>query len=434
MKKCMGFACLLLVTLFMFSLDVTLSKVADAKAETTQTAEVSVGFTGESETLESLRQLMERQKSLQFNLTNEMHKTPDPIELLATVRTFGSNGNDRLNDAIMLSDGGFLLVGSTETVDYSVPMQTSKVQYAWVLRFSSEGELLWDVPYRNKESSGSFSTAFEKSDGTIILHYINILFNMRTHSLITMSAQGEILSEMPMSSRVYNIYRTIDGLIGDSGTGLTRYNENLETIYEIDNENLQMLVFGTEDGTHFSGYTLEEGNSLGNAIAFKLDDTGHVVYEVLAQENAQFEKHTVTQDGAFIGTGFMDNASGMESGLGVYIEPDGTVRYVKEYPVDGQYFFLSSAMPVDEGVLYVGGSNGGDRITIILADHDGQEIQRFYINLGSKYRLTSSPIRWLYARNQLYLVSDLVFYRSLLEMEDSDLYLIPVNIPKLAQE
>lgn len=486
MKKCMGFACLFLVTLLMFSLEVgaapilydsanlfgnqviedqsnaltdngftfqastkDVNTIMDTSSDETEAADteaesmddalqtpgvVAADLIGKSETLENLRQLMTRQKAQPLHLTNDMQQTAEPIELSATIRTFGGNGNDWLQDVIMLADGGYLLVGTMEIVDYSVPMQAVRVQSAWAARFSAEGELLWDVPYRNKESNGAFSTAIEKSDGTIMLHYINSLFNMRTHSLIIISAEGEVLSELPMSSRVYNIYRTSDGLIGDSGSGLTRYDENLATLYEVVNENLQNIEFMTEDGTYFSGYTLMEGDVLGDAVVFKLDAEGGLVYELLVQENARFEKHTITQDGAFIGAGYMDNGHGMESGMGVYIEPDGTVRYMQEYPMDGQYFFLSDAMPVEEGVLFVGGSNGGNRITIILADSEGAEVQRFFIDLGSKYSLTASPIMWLATKDQLYLVGDLVYYRSLLALEDTELFLIPVNIPSIARD
>lgn len=485
MKKCVCLVVVTLMIMFMFSLEVGASNVpynnanplvtkdiqekvpiltngsspfqtsandgllTGAQVQTTEKADTEVDTeTGEetgkeatqtipsilsdkNNTLESVRLLLEetREKTLTASYAGSANAPLKEIQIPAQIRTQGENGNERLLDAMVLSNGDFLLVGTTEIQENTMAGSGSLVQVAWVLRFSRNGELLWELTYHNKESSGFFTTAQELSDGSILLHYVNNLFNMRSHFLITVSADGEVINEASMSSRVFSVCHTGDGIIVDSGAGLTRYDENLEVVYEMEDSRLESIIFSTTDGIYFSGYTLEEGNTLGDAVAFQMSDEGEIVWEVVAQSNAQFERSAIAENGDFIGSGFMENDEGTESGMAVYIEADGTVRYAKEYGANGRYFFLSDVLPVEGGALLVGGSNGGNIITVILVDDQGEEIQRFFIELGKKYALTSSAIIWIATGDQIYLVGDLIHYRSLLQPEDTDLFVIPVNIP-----
>lgn len=347
-----------------------------------------------------------------------------PID--AEVQTFGGRGNERLIDVISLSDGGFLLTGNTDIENTNESGQT---QAAWALRFSQKGEKLWEYKHQNKESIGYFGMAKENPDGTILLHYVNILFNLRTHSLITLSGDGDLLSDSPMSSLVYKVYRAADGIIVDSGSGLTKYNADLSIQYELEDVTLQHIEFSTEDGLLFYGYLLREESNLGDAVVFKLNENGDIQWDMVIQQNARLEGCVTLSNGDYLCAGYMESDAGYECGLAARIGSDGTVRYVQEYRRDGEHFFISHAYELKKGALLVGGSNKQNHIYLLHIDEDGNEIRRYIMELGSRVELTSTPLRVIQAGDNLFIAGDLVYYRNLLQPEDADFFIVPLVLP-----
>lgn len=353
---------------------------------------------------------------------SSIHQGSIPIP--ADTLTFGTRGNEKLMDATALSDGGFLLVGYADVADSS-----TKSQAAWAIRFSETGEKSWEFTYQNKESIGYFGMAKENPDGTILLYYVNNLFNLRTHSLLTISADGELISDSPMSSRVYKVYQTKGGIIVDSGVGLTKYDDQLTIQYELEDAMLQHIEFSTEDGLLFYGYFLRDQSLLGDAVAFMINESGDILWNLEVQQNARFEGCTKLPNGDYLCTGYMENEAGRESGIAARIQPDGTLRYFHEYSLSGEYFFLTHAYPLQNGALLVGGSNAKNWIYLIQVDEDGNEVQRYVIDLGKRFELTSTPIRIIAGDQQLFIVGDLVYCRSLLELEDTDIFVITLDLP-----
>ena len=311
-------------------------------------------------------------------LAEEQAGAPGLLTIQTKPQLYGGKGNEKMLDAAPLSDGGFLLAGFTEIFgdDHSF-----KSQSACALRFSSDGKKLWEYTHYNKESNGFFGMAKENPDGTILLHHVNILFGLQTHSLITLSADGELLGESQMSSLVYDLYRANDGIILDSSSGLTKYDDDLNIQYELEVAMLQHMIFKTQDGLLFYGYLLRDDSLLGDAVVFMMNESGDILWDLNVQQNARFEGSVLLSNGDYLCTGFMENASGRESGLAVRVSPDGAIRYAREYGRDGEFFFVSHAYGLKEGALLVGGSNRQNK-------HMGIFVCRF-INQGRFYYLRS---------------------------------------------
>jgi hypothetical protein len=65
---------------------------------------------------------------------------------LSWSKTFGGSGNDRGNDIIQTTDGGFAIFGFTESTDEDVT-QNAGSQDFWLLKISSNGTLLWEKTF-----------------------------------------------------------------------------------------------------------------------------------------------------------------------------------------------------------------------------------------------------------------------------------------------
>jgi len=345
----------------------------------------------------------------------------------AKIQLFGGRGNEKLLDAISLSDGGFLLVGISGSAADDL---TNQSHSAWALRFAKNGKLLWEYRHEtNAESDGYFTMAKENKDGTILLAHLNILFGLQSYSLITLSPDGELIEESQLSSLVYDLYRALDGIIVDSGSGLTKYDENLSVQYELEVQMLQHIIFKTEDGLLFYGYLLRADSLLGDATAFLINENGDILWDLNVWPNARFEGCLLLSDGDYLCTGYMENEYGRESGLAARISPDGTIRYAKEYSRDGEFYFISHAYELNSGALLVGGTNRNNKVYLLHVNDDGNEIARYAVDLGRRIEMTSTPLRILQAGSRLFVVGDVLYYRNLLQPEDADIFVVPLVLP-----
>ena len=349
---------------------------------------------------------------------------------VSDVFVFGGTGDDIVYDAIVLSNGDLLLAGMIS--DTSMQYYDATISAtAYAVRVASDASIVWEYIYPDIEDSEYFGMVSELENGSIRLHHVRNDANQRQDSLVELSADGKLLNEIPLSSRIYKLYRAEDGFVVDSRYGLTRYNETLSTVYEADHRSLKEMEFTTEDGNFFCGYTLAEDNFLGDAVAFMLDEEGNVQWETVAYPNARFQTSARTEDGGYICTGFMKNDAGKESGLVVYFEADGMIRYQNEYMLEDEYFFISNALPLGDMTLLVGGSNNTNILHIIVTDNKGEELGRYSLDLGRDFFLTNTPITWLYLENpsKLYLLGGVSHLRSLLQPEDLDIFLLPLLLP-----
>jgi len=82
-------------------------------------------------------------------------------------RYFGGTNNDRSSDALQTSDGGFLMVGSSESEDFDIT--DGKGSYdLWVVRLQPNGDLLWTKSFGGSQIDIGYSVT-QDSDGTYIL-------------------------------------------------------------------------------------------------------------------------------------------------------------------------------------------------------------------------------------------------------------------------
>lgn len=78
-------------------------------------------------------------------------KDDDPIsvetEILAEVSTFGGSKNESGESVIATTDGGYIILGFTQSMDGDVTGKQNNSYDYWLLKFSSESELEWQKTY-----------------------------------------------------------------------------------------------------------------------------------------------------------------------------------------------------------------------------------------------------------------------------------------------
>lgn len=116
--------------------------------------------------------------------------------------TLGNEGENRLSQAIQLTDGGVLLVGTTNAAGEGIPALHGRMD-AWVVRISAEGKVLWQKVYGGTGNDRGIS-AIELADGGFLLGCESgspkdgKFVKSNNHGgydswLVRVSAQGEVL-------------------------------------------------------------------------------------------------------------------------------------------------------------------------------------------------------------------------------------------------
>ncbi len=82
-------------------------------------------------------------------------------------RYFGGTNNDRSYDAFETADGGFLMTGTSESVDFDKTDPKGSYDY-WAVRLTSSGALVWTKSYGGAEIDNSYAS-IKANDGNYIM-------------------------------------------------------------------------------------------------------------------------------------------------------------------------------------------------------------------------------------------------------------------------
>ena len=121
---------------------------------------------------------------------------------LELVQTFGGSKNDVAKSVIATSDGGFAVLGYTQSMDGDVTGKNNENYDFWVLKFNSEAQLEWNKTYGGsgddrgrsiiETSDGGYALIgySDSSDGDVTINYGN-----RDFWVIKINATGAITWE-----------------------------------------------------------------------------------------------------------------------------------------------------------------------------------------------------------------------------------------------
>jgi len=82
-------------------------------------------------------------------------------------RYFGGTNNDRSYDAVETDDGGFLMTGTSESVDFDKTDPKGTYDY-WAVRLTATGDLVWTKSFGGNEIDNSYAS-IKTQDGNYIM-------------------------------------------------------------------------------------------------------------------------------------------------------------------------------------------------------------------------------------------------------------------------
>lgn len=78
-------------------------------------------------------------------------------------RYFGGSDNDRSYDTIQTEDGGFLMIGSSESVDFDITNNKGSYDF-WVVKLSAQGTKIWEKSFGGTEIDIAYAISASDND------------------------------------------------------------------------------------------------------------------------------------------------------------------------------------------------------------------------------------------------------------------------------
>lgn len=185
----------------------------------------------------------------------------DPNSTIAWSRTFGGEKNDEVRRIIQVSDGGFLIIGQTESFGRG----------AWVIRTDADGREQWNKTF-GKRWTDSFNAAVGMRDGGFALAGTSDAFSSRGQEawLVRIDSHG---------TELWN--RTFGGDILDVAQSVAEY---------------------PDGGLVIAGVTNTMSGQLGEALLIRIDNAGNLVWKQTFGGSGADEARSVlvTRDGGIV--------------------------------------------------------------------------------------------------------------------------------------
>ena len=182
-------------------------------------------------------------------------------------RYFGGSNNDRSYDAIETSDGGFILVGTSESQDVEKTISFGSYDI-WVIKISSSGNLIWEKSYGGSAIDEGVKIIKSQDDNYMIIGNTN---SKIIEGVNTIGNNDFLMIKINSSGAVLNMFRH----------GSTEFD------YAKD-------IIQTKDGSYFiTGYSRNpkniEGTSLKNNAVFLIQTQRSGIIQNAWQLNGENE-------------------------------------------------------------------------------------------------------------------------------------------------
>ncbi len=89
-----------------------------------------------------------------------------------TIQTLGGSKNDVANSIVKTTDGGYVISGFTQSNDFDITNKNNESFDFWVLKFSSENEILWSKTFGGSDDDRGADIVATNDGGFAILGYV----------------------------------------------------------------------------------------------------------------------------------------------------------------------------------------------------------------------------------------------------------------------
>jgi hypothetical protein len=224
---------------------------------------------------------------------------------LVWVKTFGGTNEDDAIDIVEADDGGYVVLGFTNSTDGDITGKINPDQDYWLLKLNQGGDKIWDKTYGGSQNDQATSLSKTNDGGYIISGYTSSFdgdvsenAGFQDYWIVKVDSQGEIQWEKSFGfvgqDQAYKVIPTTDGGYFVSGT-------------------LQVGEGGSNgegnDVTNNNQNSRNSQHSLGDYWGIKMDADGNKIWRrYFGGTQADLNKDVIeTDDGGFLLIGVSDS-------------------------------------------------------------------------------------------------------------------------------
>lgn len=302
---------------------------------------------------------------------------------VAWIKTFGGTGEETAQAIISTLDGGYAVLGFTNSTDGDIQNKSIPVNDYWLLKFDAEGNLQWNKTYGGSKDDRGQSLVQTQDGGFALTGYAmsddgdgSVNNGFHDNWVIKVDAQGELQWEKSFGfsghDHSYDIIETLD-----SGLFFTGFLD---------------ITSARADGlTEKHGSLTRHG--VGEFWGTKIDATGALQWRGYFGGTNNDRAHAVVQsdDGGFVMTGFSEsNDFDISSTQGSYdfwmvkIDSNGNLLWERSFGGSGIEISYDIAKTSDGGYVITGNTfstdgdiaknKGESDIWLVKVDKDGKMI------------------------------------------------------------
>ena len=315
--------------------------------------------------------------------------------------TFGGNENDEGFSVQQTIDGGYILTGTTYTLDNQ--------EQIYLIKTDENGELEWEQTYGGTGIDQGFSVQ-QTSDGGYVITGIKSDLSWSGNDLgdgwlIKTDENGELEWEQTyggdLIDRFDSVKQTDDGgyiMTGwtssffPGGVYVIKTDENGDSLWMTTHGSISSSSFSldqTDDGGYIiTGHESVLNEGVGNVGLFKIDDNGELEWEqTCGEEYGVGNSVQQTSDGGYIITGF--KIPGESQYFDLFLRKtfeDGSLDW--EY-MFGEYYIQdqghSVQQTIDGGYIITGLTSSSGNNNVYLLKTNGNGIEEWSQTFGGSY-------------------------------------------------
>jgi len=286
-------------------------------------------------------------------------------------RTFGGSDTDIAEAITKTRDGGFIVVGMTESSDGDVS-NSNKLGDFWVIKLSSEGELLWEKSFGGSGQDHAYDVV-ERSSGIIVVagYTRSVDGDVQGHVwgedfwIIEIASTGELLNQWTIDGENNNEDLARKLLITDAGeilvVGYTAYKDvGISCNYV--NEQAALAIIDN-DGVvssykSYGGMYLEDGYDVmiseDTIIIVGEQDAGVSMFSS-GLGGKDFYVVTIDRDGQEI---WAKNYGGTFADIARVVQPFGNSHFLVAGHTTSQNVDVKDPLGMNDGWIIVVNKNG----------------------------------------------------------------------------
>ncbi|PQB03063.1 hypothetical protein BST83_17155 [Polaribacter filamentus] len=141
---------------------------------------------------------------------------------ISNVKTFGGSKNDALNSIVKTTDGGYVVLGYTQSNDFETNSKSDESFDFWVMRFSSDDELLWNKTFGSSGDDRSADIIATNDGGFALLGY-----SSKADKDVSLNAGSQDFWIFKITGEGIRLWEKSFGFLGsDKGISLIQTSDN----------------------------------------------------------------------------------------------------------------------------------------------------------------------------------------------------------------